>query len=171
MSTTSFGCHLSFLTNQDQLVQHPTRIHDSIRDNHTALLNRVESYASRLITLRPLLSTFQPLTFRGDVASRGSFYRHFHCYYLFYFSVLTACLTPFHCLTLQSFHLLSPYSLHLTNTRVSQYLDFHPFQWNILESFVILFFHLSVTCTFRIPIKVNWSSLSGIFYSIIFWKL
>ena len=45
---------------------------------HTALLNRVESKAFRLINSSSLTDCLQPLSHRPDVASLAIFYRYFH---------------------------------------------------------------------------------------------
>ncbi len=45
---------------------------------HTALLNRVESKAFRLINSPPLTDCILPLNLRREVASLSIFYRYFH---------------------------------------------------------------------------------------------
>ena len=86
----------------------------------TALSNRVESKAFRLIISPPLTDSLDSLSHRRNVASLYIFYRYFHAVCS---SELTNCIPPTlprpRCTRLSSSH---PYSVHLSNTRVNQYL-------------------------------------------------
>ena len=88
---------------------------------HTVLLNRVKSKVFRLINSPPLTDSLDFLGHRCNVASLSPFYRYFHadcsC-------ELANCMPlPFprpHCTRLStSSH---PYSIHLSDARVNQYL-------------------------------------------------
>ena len=106
---------------------------------HTALLNRVESKAFRLISSPPLTDCLQSLNIRRNVASLSIFYRYFHGYCS---SELANCMPPPlqrpRCTRLAtSSH---PYSVQPPNARVNQYLhSFIPFTgklWNSLPDSV-----------------------------------
>ena len=100
---------------------------------HTALLNRVESKAFRLINSPPLTDCLQSLKHRRSVASLSIFYRYFHGYCS---SELANCMPPPllrpRCTRLSTFS--HPYSIHLISARVNQHLrSFIPFTgklWN-----------------------------------------
>ena len=102
---------------------------------HTALLNRVEAKAFRLINAPPLTDCLQSLIHRRSVASLSIFYRYFHGYCS---SELANCMPPPlprpRRTRLSTFS--HPYSVHLTNARVNQHLhSFIPFTgklWNSL---------------------------------------
>ena len=106
----------------------------------TALLNRVESKAYRLIN-SPLTDYLDSLSHRHNVASLYFFYRYFHANCS---SELANCMPPF--LLRPRYTKLStfshPYSVHLSNARVNQYL--HSFipdtgkLWNSLTLSVFL---------------------------------
>ena len=106
---------------------------------HTALLDRVESKAFRLIDSSPLTDCLQPLSLRRNVASLAIFYRYFHANCS---SDLANCMPPLlprpRCTRLSSFS--HPYSVHLSNARVNQYSkSFIPFTgklWNSLPASV-----------------------------------
>ena len=102
---------------------------------HTALLNGVGSKAFRLIKSPSLTNCLYSLRHRRNVASLSIFYRYFHADCS---SELTNCMPPlipcFRCTRLStSSH---PYSVHLSNARVNQYLQsFIPYTgklWNSL---------------------------------------
>ncbi|ORD92879.1 hypothetical protein ECANGB1_2401, partial [Enterospora canceri] len=102
---------------------------------HTALLNRVESKAFCLINSPPLTDCLDSLSHRRNVASLSIFYRYFHADCS---SELANCMPPPlprpRCTRLStSSH---PYSVHLPNARVNQYLhSFIPYTgklWNSL---------------------------------------
>ncbi|MPC32023.1 hypothetical protein E2C01_025326 [Portunus trituberculatus] len=102
---------------------------------HTALLNKVESKAFRLINSSPLTDCLDSLSHRRNVASLSVFYRCFHAVCS---SELANCMpSPLlrsRCTRLStSSH---PYSVHLPNARVNQYLhSFIPYTgklWNSL---------------------------------------
>ena len=87
---------------------------------HTALLNRVESKAIRLINSPPLTDSLQPLSLRRNVASLSLFYRYFngHCS-----SELSACIPP-PLRRARSTRLAThshPYAVQLSNARVGRY--------------------------------------------------
>ena len=88
---------------------------------HTALLNRVESKAFRLISSPPLTNCLQSLKFRRNVASLAIFYRYFHGYCS---SELANCMPPPllrpRCTRLSTYS--HPYSVQLPYARVNQYL-------------------------------------------------
>ena len=96
---------------------------------HTALLNRVESKAFRLINSPPLTDCH-----RHNVTSLSLFYHYFHADCS---SELSNCMPPPlpqpRCTRLSTSH---PYSVHLFNARVNQYLhSFVPYTgelWNSL---------------------------------------
>ena len=88
---------------------------------HIALSNRVESKAFLLINSPPLTDCLNSLSHRRNVASLSIFYRYFHAEYS---SELANCMPPPfsrpRCTRLStSSH---PYSVHLPNARVNQYL-------------------------------------------------
>ena len=86
---------------------------------HTALLDRVESKAFRLINSSPLTDCLQPLSHHRNVASLAIFYCYFHANCS---SGLDSCmptLLPLARCTRFSFS--HPYSVHLSNARVTQY--------------------------------------------------
>ena len=102
---------------------------------HTALLNRVESKAFRLINSPPLTDCLVFLSHRRNVASLSLFYRHFHADCS---SQLANCMPP--SLPRPRFTKLStshPFSVHLSNARINQYFNsFTPFTgkiWNSLR--------------------------------------
>ena len=104
---------------------------------HTALLNRVESKAFRLINYSSLVDCLQPLSHRRNIASLALFYRYFHANCS---SDLANCVPPLlprpRCTRLASSS--PPYSVHLSNARVNQYSQsFFPFSgklWNSLPA-------------------------------------
>ena len=90
---------------------------------HTTLLNRVESKAFHLIN-SPLNDCLDSLSHRRNVASLSIFYHYFHADCS---SELANCMPSFlpqpRCTRLStSSH---PYSVHLSNARVNQYLPLH----------------------------------------------
>ena len=95
--------------------------HVWVSSTHTALLNRVESTAFRLINSPPLTDCLDSLSHSRNVASLSIFYRYFHadCY-----SDLANCMhTPLprpRCTRLSTSS--NPYYVHLPNARVNQYL-------------------------------------------------
>ena len=107
---------------------------------HTALLNKVESKAFRLINSSPLTDCLQPLSHHRNVASLALFYRYFHANCS---SDLANCMPALlprpRCTRLASFS-HPPYSVHLSNARVNQYSQsFIPFSgklWNSLPASV-----------------------------------
>ena len=106
---------------------------------HTALLDRVESKAFRLISSPPLTSCLLPLKSRRNVASLSIFYRYFHANCS---SELANCMPPllprprYTRLSLQA----HPYTVQTPYARVNQYLhSFIPFTgklWNSLPASV-----------------------------------
>ena len=90
---------------------------------HTALLNRVESKAFRLINSPPITNCLDSLSHRGIVASLSPFYRYF---YADCSSELTNCMSPwFPRPRCTRFYIsIHPYSVHLYNARVNQYIHF-----------------------------------------------
>ena len=114
---------------------------------HTALLNRVESKAFRLINSPPLTNCLQSLKHRRNVASLAIFYK---LYYSRSSLELAACLPPPlprpRCTRLSSHS--HPYSVHLTNARVNQYLhSFIPFTGKLWNSLPFSIFPLSYNLT------------------------
>ena len=87
---------------------------------HTVLLSRVESKAFRLINSPPLTGCLDSLGHRRNVASLSLFYCFFHADCS---SELTNSMPPSlarpRCTRLSTSH---PYSVHLSNARVNQYL-------------------------------------------------
>ena len=88
---------------------------------HTALLNRVESKAFRLINSPPLTDCLQSVSLRRDVGSLAVFYRYFHsdCS-----SELANCMPPLLRRPRRTRHSTHshPYSVQLPYARVNQYL-------------------------------------------------
>ena len=110
---------------------------------HTALLNRVESKAFRLINSSPLTDCLQSLNHRRNVASLALFYRYFHAHCS---SELANCMPPPlprpRCTRLSTHS--HPYSVHLPNARVNQYLySFIPFTGKLWNSLPVSIFPLS----------------------------
>ena len=105
----------------------------------TALLNRVESKAFRLIDSSPLTDCLQPLSHRHNVASLGLFYQYFHANCS---SDLSNCMPPLlarpRCTRITSSS--HPFCVHLSNARVNLYSQsFIPFSgkfWNALPASV-----------------------------------
>ena len=102
---------------------------------HSALLNRVESKAFRLINSPPLTDSLDTLLHRRNVASLSIFYRYFHgnCSHDLANCMPPPLLRP-RCTRLST--LSHPYSVQLSNARVNQYShSFIPFTgklWNSL---------------------------------------
>ena len=102
---------------------------------HTALLNRVEAKAFRLIRSPPLTDCLPLLNVRRNVASLSIFYRYFHANCS---SELANCMPPLlprpRCTRLSTFS--HPYTVQIPYTRVNQHRDsFLPFAgrlWNNL---------------------------------------
>ena len=87
---------------------------------HTALLNRVESKAFRLINSCPLTDSLQPLSLRRNVASLSLFYRYYHGHCS---SELSASIPP-PMRRARNTRLAAnshPYSVQLSNARVNRY--------------------------------------------------
>ena len=88
---------------------------------HTPLLNRVQSKTFRLINSPPLTDCLDSLSHRRIVASLSLFYSYFH---IDCSSELANCMPPPYsrprCTRLSNS--LHPYSVHLSNARVNQYL-------------------------------------------------
>lgn len=107
--------------------------------SHTALLDRVESKALRLINSPPLTNCLQSLSHRRNVASLSIFYRYFHgnCSTDLANCMPRLFLRP-RCTKLSSSS--HPYSVQLPNARVNQYApSFIPFTdklWNSLPASV-----------------------------------
>ena len=101
--------------------------------------------AENIINSPPLTDCLDSLSQRHNVASLSIFYRYFHvdCS-----SELANCMPPlllrFCCTRLStSSH---PYSFHLPNARVNQYLhSFIPYTGKLWNSLHCLFFHLPMT--------------------------
>ena len=107
---------------------------------HTASLNRMEPKAFRQINSPPLTDCLDTLSHCFNVASLSIFYRYFHADCS---SELANCM-PYplprpHCTRLStSFH---PYSVHLPNARVNQYLhSFIPYTGKLCNSFPLSVF-------------------------------
>ena len=106
---------------------------------HTALLNRVESKACRLINSSPLTDCLQPLSHCRNIASLALFYRYFHANCS---SDLANCIPSLlqrpRCTRLASSS--HPYSVHLCNARVTQssqsFIPFSGKLWNSLPASV-----------------------------------
>ncbi len=106
---------------------------------HTALLNRVESKAFRLINSYPLTDCILPLNLRREVASLSIFYRYFHAYCS---SEVANCMPPLlprpRCTRLSS--QAHPFTVQIPYVRVDQHL--YSFitvtgkLWNSLSLFV-----------------------------------
>ena len=87
---------------------------------HTALLNRVESKAFRLINSRPLTDSLQPLSLRRNVASLSLFYRYYHGHCS---SELSESIPP-PLRRVRNTRLAAnshPFSVQLSNARVNRY--------------------------------------------------
>ena len=95
---------------------------------HTALPNRMEFKAFRLINSLPLTDCLDSLSHRRDVASLFIFYRYFHA------NCMPLPLPRPRCTRLSTF--FHPYSVYIPNARVNQYLhSFIPYinkLWNSL---------------------------------------
>ena len=107
---------------------------------HTALLRRVESKVFRLINSPPLTDSLDSLSHRRIVASLSIFYRYFlaDCS-----SELANCIPPL--LPRPRYTRLStssyPYSVHLPNARVNQYLhSLLPYTGKICNSLTLSVF-------------------------------
>ena len=89
--------------------------------SHTALLNRVESIAFRIIKSPPLTDCPDSLSHRRNVASLSIFYCYFHADCS---SELANCMPPPlpwpRCTRLSTSS--QPYFVHLPNARINQYL-------------------------------------------------
>ncbi len=89
---------------------------------HTALLNRVESKAFRLINSPPLTDYILPLNLRRNVASLSIFYRYFRANCS---SELANCMPPPlprpRCIRLSS--QAHPFTVQIPYTRVKQHLQ------------------------------------------------
>ena len=87
---------------------------------HTALLNRVESKAFRLINSRPLTDSLQPLSLRRNVASLSLFYRYYHghCSFELLNSIPPPLRRPCNTRLAANSH---PFSVQLSNARVNRY--------------------------------------------------
>ena len=106
---------------------------------HTALLNRVESKAFRLINSPPSTDCLQSLTLRRNVASLVVLYHYFHAYCS---SELANCMHPLlprlRCTRLSTYS--HPYSVHFTTARVNYYLhSFIPFTGELWNSAFLCF--------------------------------
>ena len=115
---------------------------------HTALLNRVESKAFRLINSPPLTNCLPSLNHRRNVASLTIFYRYFHAHCSL---ELAACLPPPlprpRCTRLSTHS--HPYSVYLPNARVNQYLhSFIPFTGKLWNSLPVSIFPPSYNLAF-----------------------
>ena len=105
----------------------------------TILLNRVESKAFRLINSPPLTDCLYFLSHRRNIAYSSLFYQYFHADCS---SDLANCMPPSiprsRCTSISTFS--DPYSAHLSNARVNQYLhSFNPYTgklWNPLPLYV-----------------------------------
>ena len=103
----------------------------------TALLNRVELKAFRLINSSPLTDCLQPSNHRSKVASLALFYRYFQANCS---SDLVNCMPPLlpqlrYTKLASSSH---PYSDHLSNARINQYSQsFIPFSGKLSPCFCI----------------------------------
>ena len=107
---------------------------------HTALLNRVESKALRLINSPPLTDCLDSLSHRHNVTSLSNFYGSFHAYCSY---ELANCMPPSLPRPRCTRHFSSshPYSVHLPNARINQYLQsFIPYTLNSKTLFLCLFF-------------------------------
>ena len=106
---------------------------------HTALLNRVEYKAFRLINSPPLTDCLDSLSHRRNVAYSSIFYRYIHADCS---SELANCMPPSlprpRCTRLSTSSY--PYSVNLSNARINQYLhSLIPITgklWNSLPLFV-----------------------------------
>ena len=90
---------------------------------NTALLNRMESKAFRLINFPPLTDCLDSLGHRRNVCSLSIFYRNLHADCS---SELANCISPPLSQHRCTRHSTSshPFSVHLHNARVHQYLHF-----------------------------------------------
>ncbi len=107
---------------------------------HTALLDRVESEAFRLISAPPLINCVQPLKLRRNVASLSIFYHYFHANC---FSDLTNCMPPLllrpRCTRLAS--AAHPYSVQIPRARVNRHSQsFIPFTGKLRNSLPLSIF-------------------------------
>ena len=112
---------------------------------HTALLNKVESKAFRLINSPPLTDCLQSLNVRRNVASLSIFYRYFHGYCS---SELANCMPPPSCGLAAQDYLLSLTPI-LSNSLMQELTSiFIPSSLSLVSSgtlFLCLFFHLPTT--------------------------
>ena len=102
--------------------------------SNTQLAYRVETKAFRLINSPPLTHCRDSLSHRCNVASLSIFYRYFHADCS---SELANCMSPPlpgpRCTRLSTCS--HPYSVHLSNARVNQYLhSFIPFTGKVCNS-------------------------------------
>ena len=112
---------------------------------HTVLLNRVESKAFRLMNSFPLTDCLNYVSHRRNVTSLSLFYLYFHgdCSSELA-NYLPSPLPRPRCTRLSTSSY--PYSVHLYNTRVNQYLhSFIPYISKLWNSLLCLFFHLPMT--------------------------
>ena len=107
---------------------------------HTALLNRVESKAFRLINSSPLTDWLQSLNHRRNVASLALFYRYFHAHCS---SELANCMPPPlprpRCTRLSTHS--HPYSIFLMQELISIFTLSSLSLVNSGTLFLFLFFH------------------------------
>ena len=109
---------------------------------HTALLNWVESKAFHLINSPPLTDCLDSLSHLCNVASLSLFYCYFHadCSSKLANCMPLSLLRP-HYTRLSNSH---PYSVHLSNARVNQYLPFFiPYTGNLWNSLPLSIFLLA----------------------------
>ena len=108
---------------------------------HTTLLNRVKSKAFCLINSSPLTDCLNSLSHWHNAASLSLYYRYFHADCS---SELENCMPPPSHGTSTSTRLFisHPYSIHLSNAKVNQYLhSFIPYTsklWNSLPLSVFI---------------------------------
>ena len=129
---------------------------------HTTLLNRVESKAFRLINTPPLTMCLAFLSHRRNIY----FLPLFSCWFS---SELGNCMPPTlpwpRCTRLSTFH---PYSVHLSNARVNQYL--HSFITLVNSGTLSLCFSTCLWQTFseeefQDTSNVNWTSTTCLDFS------
>ena len=110
---------------------------------HTALLNRGESKAFRLNNSPPLSDCLDSLSHRRNVASLSIFYRYFHADWPSKpAKYMPPPLPRPRCTRLSTFS--HPYSVHLPNARVNQYLhSFIPYTGKLWNSFHLYVFPLA----------------------------
>ena len=131
---------------------------------HIALLNRVGSKAFRFINSPSLTDCIDTYSHWRNVASLSLFYRHFHADCS---SELANCMPPpipqSCCTRLSTSH---PYYIHISNTRVYQYLhSFIPYTGKLWNSLLLSVFSPDYDLNSFKPLTLTWTSTPCLYFS------